>query len=107
MTVDNKTIIREKLINDTLQDRDEDSAVWKTILEKSFDECTKPERSQVNVTGPVVCSPYFYVILNCLHSEMFKNCPLNNQNDGKSCSALSEFVKNCNFIPKHTPYAYN
>lgn len=107
MLVDNKTIIKDRLVNETLRTRTSDRATWEPIVTLSVDECLKPERSHINATGPVGCNPYFYVTLHCLFVQLMKNCPGPQLIKTPKCNALSIFVLKCDVIPKHRVYLYN
>lgn len=107
MTIESKTIIKDRLINETLRRRTKDRAIWEPIVIESADECLKPERGQVNATGPLVCNPYFYVTLHCFFVEMFKKCPGTHMVKTEKCAALRSFVDKCDTIPKHHVYIYN
>lgn len=105
--INNGTIDKESLVNQTLRNRSFDRPLWEPIVRNSVDECLKPERIKVNETGPVVCSPVAYLVLHCLNVQIFKNCPAVSKNSNSECDSLQSFVGSCDFIPKHQTYIYN
>lgn len=103
----NNTIDQAVLLNETLRNRVNDRDIWQPIVQTAIGECLKPERTQVNATGPQGCSPLSYKVLHCLYVELLKNCPSSKRNNDPKCLYLTNFATTCQEIPKQKSFVYN
>ncbi|XP_054090142.1 uncharacterized protein LOC105209254 [Zeugodacus cucurbitae] len=42
-----------------------------------------------------ICSPFYGILLSCVHMEYFMNCPAQRWNENEECALAKQFVKQC------------
>ncbi|KAL1375703.1 hypothetical protein pipiens_017344 [Culex pipiens pipiens] len=76
-------------------------ADFKPVVEKAFEDCHQkmskiPEHELLK---PATCGFAPYYLMNCVESEIFKNCPASKWTDSADCSELKGKINNgCPFM---------
>uniref|UniRef100_A0A0A1WG51 Pheromone-binding protein-related protein 6 n=1 Tax=Zeugodacus cucurbitae TaxID=28588 RepID=A0A0A1WG51_ZEUCU len=97
------------LLDTTVKDNEEMAA----IMEEAFETCTEklselktkiaekmsqnPEYAEkmANHRMQAGCLPYGAVLMNCVHTETFENCPASVWNDSTECNTVRDFINEC------------
>uniref|UniRef100_A0A182NKN6 OBP47-like domain-containing protein n=1 Tax=Anopheles dirus TaxID=7168 RepID=A0A182NKN6_9DIPT len=106
-----KLELDEKKLTSVFTDSLPETSPWMSVVRKAVKECSAKaakkdkefdkavaaqKKTAGKGTGPV-CNPEASFLIDCIHTTVFTQCPVNLRTASNDCDAIFKFLKNCPF----------
>ncbi|XP_050075605.1 uncharacterized protein LOC126563039 [Anopheles maculipalpis] len=106
----NRGELDEKKLNSVFIDSLPQTSPWLSVVRKAIKDCsakaTKKDKEfgkavaqqkKTGGKGATVCNPEASFLVDCIHTTVFSECPVNLRSTTTECDAIWKFLKNCPF----------